>query len=182
MCARRFERDQVAIEKEQMEKTLLNIKIREVEEREQFRQLQERMHLLEEELARANLSKECLIDQRRKSVLELVKARTAEEDEAQYQEIIWELERTVEGWKSRCQDMADRAKEQARVATTEISFWKDRFIKLAWLANQALRDIPRSLRAVEGMADSIKTPKEISRFLGLCRELYDKIKTMATPP
>ncbi|RDX99213.1 hypothetical protein CR513_17760, partial [Mucuna pruriens] len=130
MCARRVERDQVAIEKEQLEKTLLNIKIREVEQKEQFRQLQERMHLLEEELARANLSKECLIDQRHKSVLQ--------------------------------------------------SFWRDRFLKLAWLANQALRDIPRSLQAAEGMADFVKTPKEISRFLGLCSELYDKIKAMAT--
>ncbi|RDX79704.1 hypothetical protein CR513_39845, partial [Mucuna pruriens] len=176
MCARRVERYQVAIKKEQLEKTLLNIRIREAEQREQ-------VHLLEEELARANLSKECLIDQRRKSVLELVKAPTkAEEDEAQYQETIRELERTLEGWKRRCQDMANSAKEQARVVVTEISFWKDRFIKLSWLANQALRDIPRSLRAVEGMADFVKTPKEISRFLGLCRELYDKIKTMATPP
>ncbi|RDY07397.1 hypothetical protein CR513_08491, partial [Mucuna pruriens] len=62
MCARRVEREQVAIEKEQLEKTLLGIKIREEEQREQFRQLQEKMRLLEEELARANLSKECLVD------------------------------------------------------------------------------------------------------------------------
>ncbi|RDX99198.1 hypothetical protein CR513_17782, partial [Mucuna pruriens] len=84
MCARRVERDQVAIEKEQLEKTLLDIQIREEEQREQFRQLQEKMRLLKEELARANLSKECLVDQRRKTILELVKTRTkAEEDEAQ---------------------------------------------------------------------------------------------------
>ncbi|RDY07401.1 hypothetical protein CR513_08497, partial [Mucuna pruriens] len=62
--------------------------------------------------------------------------------------------------------MADSAQEQASVATTEISFWKDRFLKLAWLTNQALRDIPRSLWTVEGMTDFVKTPKEITSFLG----------------
>ncbi|RDY13377.1 hypothetical protein CR513_01725, partial [Mucuna pruriens] len=130
------------------------------------------MRLLEEELARANLSKECLADQRHKSILELVKTRTkAEEDEAQLRETIRGLERTIEGWKRRCQDVVDSIQEQASAAAVEISFWKDRLLKLSWLANQALRDIPRSLRTVEGMADFVKTPKEITSFLGLYRGL-----------
>ncbi|RDY06367.1 hypothetical protein CR513_09655, partial [Mucuna pruriens] len=167
MCARRVERDQVTIEKEQLEKTLLDIRRREEEQRGQFYQLQEKIRLLEEELARANLYKEHLIDQRRKSILELVRTRTrAEEDEAQLRETIQGLKEAVEGWKHMCQDIADNAQEQANVAATETSFWKDRFLKLAWLAIQALKDIPKSLRTVEGMVDFIKTLRGITSFLG----------------
>ncbi|RDX64051.1 hypothetical protein CR513_57436, partial [Mucuna pruriens] len=64
-----FEQDQLAIKKEQLEKAMLNAK--------------EWMHLLEEELARAKLSKEYPIDQRRESLFELVKVREkAKEEEA----------------------------------------------------------------------------------------------------
>ncbi|RDY10761.1 hypothetical protein CR513_04671, partial [Mucuna pruriens] len=183
MCARRAECDQVAKEKERLEKILLDSQRREDEQREQFRQLQEKIHLLEEELARANLSNEHLKEQGRKSLLELVKTRTkAEKDEAQLKETIQGLREAVEGWKRRCQDIADNAQEQVNVATTETSFWKDRFFKLAWLTNQALKDIPRSLRAVEGMADFMKMPREIMSFLGLCRGLYDQIKARVALP
>ncbi|RDY06268.1 hypothetical protein CR513_09775, partial [Mucuna pruriens] len=112
MCARRAERDQVAIEKERLEKTLLDSQRREDKQREQFRQLQEKMHLLEEELARANLSKEHLKEQGCKSLLELVRTRTrVEEDEAQLKETIQGLREAVEGWKRRCQDIADSTQE-----------------------------------------------------------------------
>ncbi|RDY14744.1 hypothetical protein CR513_00148, partial [Mucuna pruriens] len=180
MCARRAERDQVAIEKERLEKTLLDSQRREDEQREQFRQLQEKMHLLEEELARANLSKEHLKEQGCKSLLELVRTRTrAEEDEAQLKEAIRGLREAVEGWRHRCQDIANNAEEQVNVATAETASWKDKFFKLASLANLALKDIPRGLQAAEGMADFMKLPREITGFLGLYREFYDQIKAMA---
>ncbi|RDY06373.1 hypothetical protein CR513_09631, partial [Mucuna pruriens] len=167
MCARRAKRDQMTIEKERLEKILLDSRIREEEQREQFCQMQEKTRLLEEELARANLSKEHLIEQRRKSIIELVRTRMrAEEDEAQLRETISGLKEVVEAWKRRCQDIDDIAQEQANVAAVETSFWKDRFLKLAWLANQALKDIPKSLQTTEGMADFIKTPRKITSFLG----------------
>ncbi|RDY11732.1 hypothetical protein CR513_03563, partial [Mucuna pruriens] len=66
----------------------------------------------------AKLSKEYLVGQRRESVFELVKAQAkAEEAEAQYQETIRELKRTLEGWKCRCQDVADDAEEQVQRRT-----------------------------------------------------------------
>ncbi|RDY10770.1 hypothetical protein CR513_04662, partial [Mucuna pruriens] len=124
------------------------------------------MHLLEEELARANLSKEVLKEQGHKSLLELVRTRAkAEEDEAQLKETIRGLREAMEGWKRGCQDIADSTEEQVNASTVETSFWKDRFFELAWLANQAPKDIPRSLRATEGMADFMKMPKEITSFI-----------------
>ncbi|RDY04089.1 hypothetical protein CR513_12235, partial [Mucuna pruriens] len=120
------------------------------------------MHLLEEELARAKLSKEYLVDQRRESLFELVKARVkVDEAKSQYQTTIQELNRTLESWKQRCQDIDDEAKIQVQAATVETPFWKDRYIKLGWLANQAPVDIPRSLRAAEGMVDPTIIPREI---------------------
>ncbi|RDX92565.1 hypothetical protein CR513_25291, partial [Mucuna pruriens] len=68
MCARRAERDQVTKDKEQLERALLEGQRREAEQREQLRHLQERMRLLEEELARAHLSKEFLKEQGHKTL------------------------------------------------------------------------------------------------------------------
>ncbi|RDX92417.1 hypothetical protein CR513_25466, partial [Mucuna pruriens] len=57
-----------------------------------------------------------------------------------------------------------------------------RYIKLAWLANQALMDIPRSLLATEDMDNVFRTPREISQFLELCRGLYNDMKKLSAPP
>ncbi|RDX83197.1 hypothetical protein CR513_35918, partial [Mucuna pruriens] len=89
MCFRRVERDRVAQEKEQLKEALSVLKEREAEREAQFLRLQEKTHLLEEELARAKLSKECLIAQRRERIFELVKARAkTEEAEAHFQATI----------------------------------------------------------------------------------------------
>ncbi|RDX83101.1 hypothetical protein CR513_36017, partial [Mucuna pruriens] len=77
MCAKRVERDQATIEKEQLKEAMSTLKEREVERERQFLRLQEKMHLLEEELVRSKLSKEHLVDQRCESIFELVKARGA---------------------------------------------------------------------------------------------------------
>ncbi|RDX86336.1 hypothetical protein CR513_32335, partial [Mucuna pruriens] len=53
-----------------------------------------------------------------------------------------ELKETLESWKWRCQDIVDEAEAQVWATTVDTLFWKDRYIKLAWLANQALMDIP----------------------------------------
>ncbi|RDY03820.1 hypothetical protein CR513_12549, partial [Mucuna pruriens] len=138
------------------------------------------MRLLEEELARAHLSKEFLKEQGHKTLSELAKTRIkAENDEDQLKETIRGFREAAERWKRRCQDIVDSAEEQVNAATTEASFWKDRFFKLAGLANQALRDIPRGLQAAEGMAGFIKLPREITGFLSLCREFYDQLRARA---
>ncbi|RDY02076.1 hypothetical protein CR513_14514, partial [Mucuna pruriens] len=111
MFSKRIERDQLATKKEQLEEALLNVKMRGAEQEKQLHQLQERINLLEEELAKAKLSKEYLVDQRHEK-----------EVEAQYQETIRGLKMTLEGWKRRCQDIADDAEEQLRVATAKTPF------------------------------------------------------------
>ncbi|RDY11598.1 hypothetical protein CR513_03717, partial [Mucuna pruriens] len=47
----------------------------------------------------------------------------------------------------------------AREVQEEARFWKDRFIKLAWIANQAIRSIPKSLRVAEEMKCALDTRK-----------------------
>ncbi|RDY02245.1 hypothetical protein CR513_14324, partial [Mucuna pruriens] len=91
MCSRRAERNQIAIEKEQLKEALLNLKTRETKWEKHVHGLQEKVRLLEE-LARAKLSKEYLEDQRRQSLFELVKARgKSDEAELQSQATIQEL-------------------------------------------------------------------------------------------
>ncbi|RDY11532.1 hypothetical protein CR513_03801, partial [Mucuna pruriens] len=53
--------------------------------------------------------------------------------------------------------MVDQVEERAQTSREEAKFWKDRYVKLAWLANQAIVDIPRSLRATEGMMFELLT-------------------------
>ncbi|RDY14331.1 hypothetical protein CR513_00609, partial [Mucuna pruriens] len=108
----------------------------------------------------------------------LVEAR-GKENEAESQ--LEELKETLEGWKRRCQDIADEAKIQVRAATIDAQFWKDRYIKLAWLANQALMNIPQRLRAAEDMVDPTRTPREIQEFLEQRRKLYDRMKKLSAP-
>ncbi|RDX60420.1 hypothetical protein CR513_61440, partial [Mucuna pruriens] len=183
MCARRVERDQVTKDKEQLERALLDGQRREAEQQEQLHQLQGKLRLLEEELTRANLSKELLKEQERKILLEAVQARSkAEAEEARLKETIQGLKQTAEGWKRRCKDIADSAEEQVNAATAETASWKDKFFKLASLANQALKDIPRGLKAREGMVGFIKMPREITSFLDLCRGFYDQLKARVAAP
>ncbi|RDX88718.1 hypothetical protein CR513_29648, partial [Mucuna pruriens] len=88
MCLRRAERDQALIEKQELKEAIRDYKVKEVELHDQLHFLQQRLHLLEEEVLR------------------------------------------------------DLAKLHLPTAEDEALFWKDRYIKLAWLANQAMADIP----------------------------------------
>ncbi|RDY03989.1 hypothetical protein CR513_12350, partial [Mucuna pruriens] len=105
-------------------------------------------------------------------LVELVKER-AKTIKAEIQ-----VEAATQGMK----EMAVHAKEKIQEAREETTFWKDRYVKLAWLANQALMDIPRSLRAAKGMTNLLNTPPEIMQFLELCRGLYNSLKNMSSPP
>ncbi|RDX74771.1 hypothetical protein CR513_45435, partial [Mucuna pruriens] len=165
MCSRRAERDQMVIEKEQLEETVAAFRSREAEREGEVHELWERVLLLEEELKGARLSKEHLQNQRRSNLLALVEAQgKTDEMESQLEELRWTLE--------------DEAEIQVRAATVDAQVWKDRYVKLAWLANQALMSIPRRLRAAEGMMDPTKTPREIKEFLEHCRKLYDRMKEL----
>ncbi|RDX84747.1 hypothetical protein CR513_34147, partial [Mucuna pruriens] len=179
MCSSRAERDQLVAEKEQLEKAVATLKARDVEREDEMQALRERTHLLEEELKAAQLSKEHLQNQRRSGLLALVEAR-GKIDEAKSQ--LEELKKILESWKRRCQDIADEAEIRVRAAMADTQFWKDRYVKLAWLANQALMSIPQRLRAVEDMMDPTKTPREIKEFLEQCRTLYDMVKELSAPP
>ncbi|RDX66149.1 hypothetical protein CR513_55117, partial [Mucuna pruriens] len=63
----------------------------------------------------------------------------------------------------------DQVEERAQIAREEAMFWKDRYIKLALFANQAIIDILRSLRVVEGMVNPLNTLVERTQFLELYR-------------
>ncbi|RDX75077.1 hypothetical protein CR513_45089, partial [Mucuna pruriens] len=62
-----------------------------------------------------------------------------------------------------------RKEQEAREETT---FWKDKYVKLAWLANQALMDIPKSLCGTKGITNLLNTPLQITQFLELCWGFY----------
>ncbi|RDX95692.1 hypothetical protein CR513_21745, partial [Mucuna pruriens] len=172
MCSKRVERDQITAEKERLKEVVAALKSRGAEREGELHGLQERVLLLEEELKAAQLSKEHLQNQRRYNLLALVEA-CGKVDEAESQ--LEELKETLEGWKRRCQDIADEVETQVRAATADAQLWKDRYIKLAWLANQALMNILQRLRATEDMVDPTRTPKEIKEFLEQCRKLKRKL-------
>ncbi|RDY08032.1 hypothetical protein CR513_07788, partial [Mucuna pruriens] len=110
MCFRRLQRNQATLEKEQLKEALSALKGRETEREAQLLLFQEKTCQLEKELTKARSTKEQLINQRQRSVLELTKVRAkAESDEAYYQATIKELRSTSEMWKRRCQDVADEA-------------------------------------------------------------------------
>ncbi|RDY13186.1 hypothetical protein CR513_01929, partial [Mucuna pruriens] len=56
------------------------------------------------------------------------------------------------------------AERSVQEAQDEARFLKDGYIKLAWLANQAIMDIPRGLHIVEGMVNPLSTPVEITHI------------------
>ncbi|RDY11091.1 hypothetical protein CR513_04293, partial [Mucuna pruriens] len=133
MCSRRVECNQIMAEKEQLKEAVAALKSREVEREDKLHGLREWYNLL------------ALVEARGK----------AEEAESQLEE----LKETLEGWKRRCQDIANEAEIQVWAAIADAQFWKDKYIKLAWLANQALMNIPRTLRATEDIVDPTRTQR-----------------------
>ncbi|RDX63196.1 hypothetical protein CR513_58403, partial [Mucuna pruriens] len=62
-----------------------------------------------------------------------------------------------------------------RSAEEEEEYWKDRYNKVVWLANQALNKLPRSLCAVEAMINPLKTPLKIFKFVNECRMVMSAV-------
>lgn len=62
---------------------------------------------------------------------------------------------------------------------TEIQHWKDKFSKLAWLANQAVRDIPKRLREAEIAMTPFNTPVPVYKFVEFCRALTEELMDKA---
>ncbi|RDY02312.1 hypothetical protein CR513_14253, partial [Mucuna pruriens] len=60
-----------------------------------------------------------------------------------------------------------------RSVEEDVEYWKDRYGKIVWVANQALKKLPQSLHAAEAMIKPFKTPPEISKFVKECRIVYD---------
>ncbi|RDX91775.1 hypothetical protein CR513_26197, partial [Mucuna pruriens] len=97
MYFRRLEQDQATLEKEQLKETLSILKERETEREIQLLHLQEKNCQLEKELAKARSTREQLINQRQRSVLELTQVREkVENDEVYYRATIEELRSTLE--------------------------------------------------------------------------------------
>ncbi|RDY00040.1 hypothetical protein CR513_16831, partial [Mucuna pruriens] len=93
MCSSKTERDQLTVEKEQLEETIKTLKAKDAEKENEIRQLRERTLLLKEEVRATQLSNEHLQNQRRSGLLALVEAR-GKTEEAKSQ--LEELRRTLE--------------------------------------------------------------------------------------
>ncbi|RDX60683.1 hypothetical protein CR513_61154, partial [Mucuna pruriens] len=128
--------------------------------------------LLEAESTRDRLRSEHLEDQRRQGLAKLIKERRRTTKAEQ------QVEAAIQGLK----EMTGHAERRIQEAQGVVVFWRDRYIKLAWLANQALMDIPRSLRVAEGMVHPLNTPPEITQFLELYQSLYNNLKSLSSPP
>ncbi|RDX72863.1 hypothetical protein CR513_47591, partial [Mucuna pruriens] len=165
---RELERDQALLEKEELTTALEDARSREGSAKDQIRQLREQIDLLKAEVVGHRLSNEYLERQKRK---------TADSDLPADAAIQKFKEQT-----SKYLEIADHAEKAAWEAREEAQFWKDRFIKLAWLANQTIKDIPANLRMAKGMVNPLNTPRKVIQFLSLCRNLYEEIKALASPP
>ena len=58
-------------------------------------------------------------------------------------------------------------------------YWKDRFSKLAWLANLAVRDIPKKLRKADAEMNPFNTPVKVCEFVEYCKILTEELMEMA---
>lgn len=58
----------------------------------------------------------------------------------------------------------------------EGEFWRDRYVKLAELTNQALTNIPRFLKEAEKTMNPFTTPVEVSDFIKHCKEEIKELK------
>ncbi|RDX67445.1 hypothetical protein CR513_53682, partial [Mucuna pruriens] len=76
-------------------------------------------------------------------------------------------------------DLADQAKQSLKTMENDGIFWKDKYMKLAWLANQAIVDIPRALKEVEGMHEELRgdvnqLKEQMGRILKILQNLEAK--------
>ena len=78
----------------------------------------------------------------------------------------------VEDYEARLQDLGDQVKEEAKFGEV----WMGRFMQLAWLANNAIADIPHMLRRAEMAINPLQTPVEIKDLVDYCKNYFEKMK------
>ncbi|RDX76682.1 hypothetical protein CR513_43304, partial [Mucuna pruriens] len=172
---RELAREQALVEKDELTSALANSGLREDEIQNQLHQLQGRIASPEAEIAKSKLHNEHLEKQRCQGLAELVSERRKITDIGQ------QVEASIQGLREKADkylEMACHVEIRVQEALEETKFWKERFVKLAWLANQAIMDISKSLQVVEGMVSLLSTPAKIMQFLGLYRNLYQKDETL----
>ncbi|RDX86289.1 hypothetical protein CR513_32396, partial [Mucuna pruriens] len=82
--------------------------------------------------------------------------------------------------RKRAEDLEEQAQIIIGELRAEIVTWKGQF--LAWLANQAIADIPKVLAKAEGMVNPLETPVEIYQFFEFCRKMYEEMKKLSSAP
>ncbi|RDX57797.1 hypothetical protein CR513_62937, partial [Mucuna pruriens] len=172
MCLKREEKDQATNEKESLKEILKNAKRKEVELKGQLYGLRERLDLQHEELLRERPHREVAEARENLALCELVEERQAVEGKEQKTRATRvELREEVTAWKSQFQELSIQIEMKIRSIEEETDYWKDKYNKTVWLANQALEALLRGLRAVEAMINPLTTPPKISEFVNQCRTI-----------
>ncbi|RDY10068.1 hypothetical protein CR513_05473, partial [Mucuna pruriens] len=166
MCLRREEKDQAISEKESLKEALKSAKRKEVELKGQLYGLRERLDLQHEELLKVQSHKEAVEAKENLALCELAEERkTAEEKEQKIRGVMAELLEEVIDKQSQYQELSIQTEMKTQSLKEEADYWKDRYNKTVWLANQALEELPHGLRAAKAMINPLTTPLEISEFL-----------------
>lgn len=59
----------------------------------------------------------------------------------------------------------------------KVEYYREKYLKLVILSNDLIKEIPRSIKEAEFMADIFKPQKEISDFLKMCHYTVEEFKT-----
>lgn len=84
-------------------------------------------------------------------------------------------------WEQRFLALIGKVEEQEIVKELrdEVQLWKGKFSRLAWLANQAVRDVPRRLRRAEAEMLPFNTPVHVYEFVNFCKALTEELMEKA---
>lgn len=84
-------------------------------------------------------------------------------------------------WEQRFLALIGKIEEQeiVRELRDEIQLWKGKFSRLAWLANQAVKDVPRRLRRAEAEMFPFNTPVHVYEFVNFCKTLTEELMEKA---
>ncbi|CAL0323598.1 unnamed protein product [Lupinus luteus] len=91
------------------------------------------------------------------------------------------LKKEISKYKVKVVDLNENMKEQDEVIRNQeiiTTRWMTRFAQIAYLANEAIDDIPHLLREAEAMMDPFNTPREIKGFICHCKELIGEMMDM----
>lgn len=84
-------------------------------------------------------------------------------------------------WHERFMALIGRIEDQEIIKDLreDIQFWKSKFSKLAWLANQAVKDLPKRLRKAEAKMSPFNTPVQVFDFVTFCKDLTNELMGQA---